>query len=534
MSHKAYSQATNIKNSQTPQTQPAPGKEQVQNNAGGFVFATSPWEQLRRFLILGTEGGTYYASQRKLTAENTTNIAKLIKVDAKRVVDETVKVSDEGLAPKNDPALLVLAMVAKYAADGQHRRYAMDNLPKVARIGTHLFHFVEFVNGMRGWGRTLKRGVSNWYLKQDFQNLCYQMVKYRQRDGWSHADVIRLAHPNPGENVALSTLFKWATTKKEFEPTLISGVISAYEVAKTADEKTIIKLISDWNLPREAIPTERLNSPGIWEALLQKMPLEATIRNLNKMSAVGLLTPMSNAQNLVMERLHNEQAIAKQRLHPVKVLIGLNQYSTGHGEKGSLVWTVNQQIVAGLNDTFYLSFKSLVPSNKRTMLALDISGSMTGGNCAGAPFSPRVGSAAMAMVTARVEPYYHLMGFHHQFLPLAINKNMDLESVIKYINSLGFGGTDCSLPMKYALEHKIPVDAFIVYTDNETWGGESHVFEALRNYRQKMGIGSKMVVVGMTSTGFTIADPSDSGMLDVVGFDSSAPEVIANFSAGRI
>ena len=37
------------------------------------------------------------------------------------------------------------------------------------------------------------------------------------------------------------------------------------------------------------------------------------------------------------------------------------------------------------------------------------------------------------------------------------------------------------------------------------------------------------VVVGMTSNGFTLADPNDRGMMDVVGFDTSAPAVIADF-----
>jgi 60 kDa SS-A/Ro ribonucleoprotein len=33
----------------------------------------------------------------------------------------------------------------------------------------------------------------------------------------------------------------------------------------------------------------------------------------------------------------------------------------------------------------------------------------------------------------------------------------------------------------------------------------------------------------MTSNGFTIADPNDRGRLDVVGFDTTAPAVIADF-----
>ena len=36
-------------------------------------------------------------------------------------------------------------------------------------------------------------------------------------------------------------------------------------------------------------------------------------------------------------------------------------------------------------------------------------------------------------------------------------------------------------------------------------------------------------VAAMTSNGFTLADPNDRGMIDVVGFDTTAPAVIADF-----
>jgi 60 kDa SS-A/Ro ribonucleoprotein len=93
-------------------------------------------------------------------------------------------------------------------------------------------------------------------------------------------------------------------------------------------------------------------------------------------------------------------------------------------------------------------------------------------------------------------------------------------------------GTDCSLPMLYALENRLEIDLFLVFTDNETWAGTIHPDEALRLYRQRTGIAAKLVVVGMTSNGFTIADPNDPGMLDVVGFDAAAPAVIADFARG--
>ena len=79
------------------------------------------------------------------------------------------------------------------------------------------------------------------------------------------------------------------------------------------------------------------------------------------------------------------------------------------------------------------------------------------------------------------------------------------------------------------MDKKMPVDCFLILTDSETWAGTVHPVEALRQYRQKMGIPAKLVVVAMVSNGFSIADPNDAGMLDVVGFDTAVPQLLADF-----
>ena len=53
-----------------PQAQRIPGSNQVPNSAGGYAYPVDDWVRLDRFLILGPEGGSYYASERKLTIEN--------------------------------------------------------------------------------------------------------------------------------------------------------------------------------------------------------------------------------------------------------------------------------------------------------------------------------------------------------------------------------------------------------------------------------------------------------------------------------
>jgi 60 kDa SS-A/Ro ribonucleoprotein len=112
---------------------------------------------------------------------------------------------------------------------------------------------------------------------------------------------------------------------------------------------------------------------------------------------------------------------------------------------------------------------------------------------------------------------------------VSLSPRMRLDSVITRIRAIPMGGTDCALPMLWASRHKLNVSAFITYTDSETWAGKIHPAQALRQYREEFVGDAKAVVVGMTSNGFTLVDPNDRGMLDVVGFDATAPAVIADF-----
>jgi hypothetical protein len=64
----------------------------------GFSFGVDDWTRLRRFLVLGSEGGSYYASEQKLTKENADALFRCIKVDGRRTVDEIVAIV-KGIAP---------------------------------------------------------------------------------------------------------------------------------------------------------------------------------------------------------------------------------------------------------------------------------------------------------------------------------------------------------------------------------------------------------------------------------------------------
>ena len=99
-----------------------------------------------------------------------------------------------------------------------------------------------------------------------------------------------------------------------------------------------------------------------------------------------------------------------------------------------------------------------------------------------------------------------------------------------------FGPTDCSVPMTHALEKNLEIDVFIVYTDSETYYGNITPIEALKRYRRSSPSRSraKLVVMGLASNGFSLADPDDPFMLDLVGFDTATPEILGMFLRGEL
>lgn len=292
-------------------------------------------------------------------------------------------------------------------------------------------------------------------------------------------------------------------------------------------------LIHEYNLPREVISTEKLNDLRVWSSLLDKMPLTATIRNLGKMTSIGLLVPLSAAAKTVCDRLGDKEYLQKSRIHPMNVLIAQRTYASGHGLKGSLSWTPVATIVDALEGAFYSAFGFIEAANKRTFIGVDVSGSMTS-PISGFPISSCEAAACMAMVMARTEPQYHVMGFASDFRDLGITAKDTLAAAARKAQLSNFGSTNIPLAIQWPMGQGIEVDTFIIFTDNEVNSGSSHVCQALQAYRNKTGINSRLIVQAFTSTGFSVADPRDPLMLDLVGLDSASPALTTDFSAGRI
>ncbi|MGH3922125.1 MAG: TROVE domain-containing protein [Pseudonocardiaceae bacterium] len=548
-----------ISTRRTPQMEQADPR-QILNSAGGYGFRIEDDARVHRFLVLGVDGGTYYTSERDLAKSNAEVVLRAARDRGSWLVDRIVEISTAGRAPRQNPAIFALAAAAGLA-DDDGRRAALAALPAVCRTGFHLFLFARYVEQLRGWGRGLRRAVAGWYTDRRPDALAYQVCKYRQREGWSHRDLLRLSHPvissDGPDDVARQVVFDWVTHpvtpgagvigavfREELDngPELFHAFMSAQWSTSVADW---VKLIERYPMSWEMLPDAALSEPDVWRALIRRgMPQTALIRQLPRLTRLGVLT--GSTGQTVANQLADSERLRFARVHPMAVLIALRTYASGRGARGQSTWTPDRRIVDALDAAFYASFGAITPTGKRTLIALDVSDSMNWGQISGLPMTPRAASAALALVTMASEPDCDVVAFTSRtgrgwalrsdsaITELSISPRQRLDDVIRVVSDLPWGGTDCALPMVWAERNHREHDTFVVITDNETWHGHIHPHQALRGYRERVVPSARLAVVGMTATNVSIADPGDPGSLDVAGFDSAVPNLLADFSRGSI
>lgn len=521
---------------------------EILNSCNKEVFQISDIERIKRFLVLGSEGGTYYINETDLTKQNLSCIQRVLLTDEKEILLEIIKeYSINNKCKKQEPLIYLLACCVIYKQrdinlqDFRRKAYSLVN--DICKIPTTLFMFIHYCkylsnqyNGSSGWNNLHKDAISNWYNKE-IMLLAYQVTKYRERHSYTHRDILRLCHIIPqsenyqllykyiikclGKGEKFEIVFKDYTSSDTIE--LYNYLKSYEELKQIEDINIIVNLINTYKFSREHIPTKLLNNPDIWNALLPNMPNIALLRNLNKITSLGLVNNKDKCDYIV------NRILKMKGIHPIQMLISMRTYNNGFSDKGKLTWNPNKDIVNALNNAFYNLFQEIQSVNKRICICLDISGSMSF-PISNSTISASEVTCAMSMILKKASNNCEIMGFSNEFIYLDIHPDKSLDDNLKNIQGLTFGNTDISLPFVWAMDNNLEFDAFIVMTDNETNCNKINPMTALNNYREKMNIPNcKLVVLATSATEFTIADPNDKYTLDISGFDASVAEIIQDF-----
>jgi 60 kDa SS-A/Ro ribonucleoprotein len=559
---------------------PAKGREadMQANRGGGYSFKVSDKDIMTRVLVLGTNKNIYAATARELTVEAITFIKKMIdEGKGGMIIDLLLDIYESGRAPKQDPTFFTLALLCG-AKDVEIRRRAYDMVSRL-RTFSQLYTWKGFQKkalGTKGNGKLAKGAFWKLLTEMSPLKLAYQATKYPQRtvgsEKWGFTDLIKCAHTKGSALPSIEYEFIIRYMVKGYESAMIlateklsmdnlivqymSSVHNCKTLAETDENvQLVVNLIHEQNLPREVMPTWALKHKKVWEALLLgkerkwiTMPMTALIRNLAVMTVRGIFDDKdSPATELVCKHLTNMATLKKNRIHPVQVLLAYLTYKSGHGDKGSLAWIPNPQVLKAIHDAVELSFGTIEPTGMRIFHGLDGSGSMM----SPIPCLPQLTSsqavAIMAKIFSKSEKagtqdfafFSSKNGLYNSsgLMPVVIDGNDSIEVLTQKAQYPPWGSTDCALPILSAMDEykksKKVYDAFIIYTDNDTNSRSMHPFEALKKYRELTGIPAKMVVVATTPGSNTIADPSDNGMMDICGFDTHGPKLLHAFLTGK-
>lgn len=537
----SYTVGTNATTPQTMQATP----EQILNNAGGYVFEISPWMHLERFAVMGITDNTYYTDKEVNFVEARRTIEKCLALDPYRMVDMVVDISETGRGIRNISCIYAYS-VAVADPRVEVRKYALDRLERICRIGTHLFLLDKFLTHklpgkgfkrpQRGWSSMLRKAISRWYNNKNIEKLGFQVAKYQSREGSDHKHLIRCSHlfgPTDEHN----NLYRWILDNPEKYPydiNMLPEIVRTKIALERVDTlKDVLTILRETNAPEEFIPGQWKQHDEVWREMLPNLGIEAIFRNLCNLANRGALT-RAQVKWLIEERL-TRIGIEKSRLHPIKMLLAYGMYLDGHRRQrnGNVQqWTVDGSLKKHLGQCFTWGFKNVEPMGIKTYVGLDVSGSMGMGSIyEGVEWlNPRVASSAVLSVLLNTEETVKVRGFSHELIDLPVKKGMELDKVVRRISGLPFGATDCALPMLDAMKNKDFYDLFVVITDNETYYGKVHPFEALKRYRNKVNPNAKLLVLSCLPSRFSIADPSDPGMLDVCGFDANFYGLMRNFA----
>ncbi len=520
----------------TPQTQAIPGREaeMTQGRSGGFGFKPSTWTMLRRCLIMGTASGSYYADKNELTQEFIDTVNAAIKEDPKQVAEEILYASD-GKAINNSAPIFALVLLSM--GDSAAAKSAFKSIfNQVVRTGSHFHEWMSYTKSLRGMGRVVREVGLAWLQRDDVEWLTYQILKYGQRYGMSFRDELRLFKPKPVTEQH-DRLFGYITGKNDLSYSGENPVdlIDWYEFVK-ANPQAGQKAVREGGLTHEMVaPIANMNK-DVWQALFEKMPVTATLRNLGSLTDIGVVS-FSNTQNLdrIESLLCDKEILRKTRIHPIDVLKALKTYKSGGSlGKSKKTWIPVDRVSDILEKALELSFETQEPTGKVFCHAVDISGSMSWTPLESVGLTCAEIATTMALVTAKAEKNYAIRGFSTQFIDLGITASDSFSSACQKTKDKNFGGTNASVAFEWAIQNNIHFDVFCFWTDSESWAGYNHPSQALAEYRRKVNPDARAIYTTLQVSNISLVDPEDNGSYDFGGFDPSIPKAIQMIASGEI
>lgn len=326
--------------------------------------------------------------------------------------------------------------------------------------------------------------------------------------------------------------------KKGFSSAL--GRFDDYQIAKYRGEGKAFKMIDLVNLIRPK-PTARnnealhalvkgtLKSTGTWETKLtqagqqaeneeQKEEMKADAwRELLLEKKLGYFALLRNLRNILEQapdmineactQLVNAESIKKSLVLPFRYMTAIEEI-----EKVAKI-TGSRAVIIALNQALEISISNVPTFEGRTLIALDVSGSMQG--------KPAAIGALFAAVLAKSNNSADLLTFDTSARYVAINP---LDTVATIQRSITFTGGGTNFHSIFNAIEAIPYDRIILLSDMQAWVGYDTPKISFSNYKKASGVKTKVYSFDLQGYG-TLQFPEDD-VFALAGFSEKIFDVM--------
>ncbi|MEY4567229.1 MAG: hypothetical protein RLY14_2199 [Planctomycetota bacterium] len=508
------------------------------NEAGGLAYKLAPKHALAQIAATGTFGNTYYNDASQQLKE----VLELIeKIDDNEFLAKLALYAREKAFMKDMPAALLVALSVR-DTELMHRIFdrVVDN-GRVLRTVFQMIRSGQFKNksgkARIGLSSSVQRAFQRWLNEASIGKLLNASIGHDP----SLRDIFRMARPTPKDNVRRA-MFGWLTDKEKEKwapateadlPAAILG-LEAYRKAESADAQLLIAGNLDsirWDLLSDAA-----KGPAVWSMLARKMGPQALRMNINTLLRHGVFSEEAMI-DFVAERLADESEIRRSKQFPY-------QYFSAYLYANE---DVPHKIKTALQKAAEIACGNVPELPGPVVIGLDTSGSMgspiTGAHGSGSVSRMRCVDVAALFAAAilRRNPDSIVIPFDQSAYKAKIEAGDTILSIAERLARYGGGGTDCSLPLKAAVDW-FPNRKFagaIIVSDNESWIGDGRYGATstmtawgsfLNNQRKLEGKDAKPKLINIDLQPYQTTQTLESpDIINIGGFSDSVFNVVNAF-----
>lgn len=439
----------------------------IHNHEGFPAFQRSLEERYLQMLMTNTFGNTFYQTKDELVIEASKLHFEMLSKDPEFMAKSLVYARNKGYMRSNP--IYGLSVLSPC-----HPPFFEKIFDKIILTPNDLRDFMVFIKsfGRGQGGRRIKRIAGNWLGSKLNE---YWLIKYGSdgKKGFSLKDLLITLHPKNLEH-----LFARYLIDDEFTAIMhgFPKLTSFNNLKKAETEEEVINCIKQGQLPHEVISSS-LKIPltkNIWREIAFQMPIFALLKNLATLERHDLLPELNE---YVRSKLNNSEILAKSKILPFRFLDAFNATRTS---------STQDLLRLGLD----MSFDNLEDIEGKTVILLDISGSMRGDNIQ----KPAVFAFSLLK---KMKKEARLIGFNDRAFEIPFSQ---VDSILTQANGIPTsGGTNSEVGIEVLLRERYKTDNIIMITDEQQNTG-SPFFHSLGNYRHRINEHVKTFIINIAST----------------------------------